>query len=327
MAVGALIGYLVAADEAAPFEQATHARAVPQHAVRPPISPRARRVGASWVWTPPVCVVLARMAVSASATSARPRQPWRRCIMTEPVLKRLDPMSFESCPSRLCAGRLPSACSRAHTTAAVTLTTTIDATNLVNLRAQFKAVAGTSGSAEIGITDIVVKLAALVIEQHPLLHCAGDGDRIVVPTAIHIGLAVDTDAGLFVPVIRDVARLSLRQLAATSRELIARARSGTLTSTELHGGTFTITNLGAFGIETFTPLVNPPECAVLGLGRIAAPGRRRAKPARGAGPDVFEPDFRSQDCRRRPGGAVPPIGGSIDREPEPVARFLMEPQK
>ncbi len=115
----------------------------------------------------------------------------------------------------------------------------------------------------------MVKLSALAIEQHPLLHARWDGDKIVVPAAIHIGIAVDTDAGLFVPVIRDVARLSLRQLAATSRDLIERARSGTLTAAELHGGTFTITNLGPFGIETFTPLINPPECAVLGLGRIA----------------------------------------------------------
>jgi pyruvate dehydrogenase E2 component (dihydrolipoamide acetyltransferase) len=157
-------------------------------------------------------------------------------------------------------------------TAPVTLMSTIDATNLVNLRQQFKTVAqagnehGPSGS--IGYTDIVIKLAALALERHPALNSRWEDDRIVMLKSIHIGLAIDTEAGLLVPVIRDVPSLTLRQVAARSQDLIARARQRRLKPDELHGGTFTVTNLGPFGVDAFTPIINPPECAVLGIGRI-----------------------------------------------------------
>ena len=156
----------------------------------------------------------------------------------------------------------------ASTTAAVTLSTTVDATNLVNLRQQFKAVAGAGEQPSIAITDIVVKLTALALEKHPVLNARWGGDKILVASTISIGIAVDTDAGLLVPVIHDVPRLTLRQLAAKSRELIDRARKGALSAGEMQGGTFTVTNLGPMGIEMFTPLINLPQCAMLGLGRI-----------------------------------------------------------
>ena len=101
-------------------------------------------------------------------------------------------------------------------------------------------------------------------------------------TSIHIGLAVDTEAGLLVPVIRDVPSLSLRQVAARSRELIDRARRASSNADELQGGTFTVTNLGALGIDAFTPIINAPECAVLGLGtdrESPRHGRPAAHPA------------------------------------------------
>jgi pyruvate dehydrogenase E2 component (dihydrolipoyllysine-residue acetyltransferase) len=101
-----------------------------------------------------------------------------------------------------------------------------------------------------------------------VLNSRWDGERILIFRDIHVGLAVDTDAGLLVPVIRDVPGLSLRQVAARSRELIARARRRALRSEEMQGGTFTITNLGSFGIDAFTPIINAPQCAVLGMGRI-----------------------------------------------------------
>ena len=162
----------------------------------------------------------------------------------------------------------------AHSTAPVTLTTSIDATNLVNLRRQFKAVAAEPGmerDGAIGYTDIAIKLAALALQRHPMLNSRWDGERILIFRGIHVGLAVDTDAGLLVPVIRDVPGLSLRQVAARSRELIARARRRALRPEELQGGTFTITNLGSFGIDAFTPIINAPQCAVLGMGRIVPP--------------------------------------------------------
>ncbi len=149
-------------------------------------------------------------------------------------------------------------------TAPVTLMTTIDATNLVRLREQSKVGGGLVPS----YTDLFVKLAASALEKHPTLNARWENDRIISPDGIHIGIAVDTDAGLLVPIVRNVPRLSLMDLANHSRDLIERARQRKLSASELQGGTFTVTSLGAFGIDAFTPIINYPECAILGIGRI-----------------------------------------------------------
>jgi pyruvate dehydrogenase E2 component (dihydrolipoamide acetyltransferase) len=140
----------------------------------------------------------------------------------------------------------------------------VDATRLVALRNQLKP----AGDVIPSYTDLLVKLTALALEKHPLLRARWEQDRIVVSSGIHIGVAVETDAGLIVSVIRDVPSLDLKQLSARSRELIARARQGKLASNEMQGGVFTLTNLGEFGIDAFTPIINQPQCAVLGVGRI-----------------------------------------------------------
>jgi len=156
----------------------------------------------------------------------------------------------------------------AHTTAPVTLTTTADVTSLVALRSRLKSEAQARNEAVPGLTDIITKLTAAVLRDHPLLYSRWGEDKIIRPDTIDIGIAVDTEAGLLVPVLRDVPSLSLRRLTARSRDLIERARARRLTPDEMQGGTFTVTNLGLFGVEAFTPIINLPECAVLGIGRI-----------------------------------------------------------
>ncbi len=148
-------------------------------------------------------------------------------------------------------------------TAPVTLMTTIDATNMVELRAQWK-----SAALVPSYTDMFVKLAAAALEKHPVLNSRWEDGRIVAHDGIHVGIAVDTAAGLLVPVIRDVPRLSLQELSARAHTLIERARQRKLSASELQGGTFTVTSLGGFGIDAFTPIINFPECAILGVGRI-----------------------------------------------------------
>jgi pyruvate dehydrogenase E2 component (dihydrolipoamide acetyltransferase) len=149
----------------------------------------------------------------------------------------------------------------------VTITSRVDATNLVSLREQFKA---TGQKPVPAIHDIIAKLLAEVLNQFPLLASRWEGDAIVQPDAdqIHVGLAVDTPEGLIVPVIRQVSRLSLIALAAESARIIQKARDGKLSTSEMQGAVFTITNLGAFGIDAFTPVINLPETAILGLGTI-----------------------------------------------------------
>jgi pyruvate dehydrogenase E2 component (dihydrolipoamide acetyltransferase) len=153
-------------------------------------------------------------------------------------------------------------------TVPVTLTTKADATNLVNLRNQFKSTNGTHPIPSF--QDIITKLVAEVLKQHMFLAGRWDEDVIVLPAhhELHIGMAVDTEDGLLVPVIRNVAGLNLRDVAAQSKSLVQQARDGKITAAQMQGGVFTITNLGAFGIDSFTPVINCPEAAILGLGAI-----------------------------------------------------------
>jgi len=266
VAVGTVIGSLHRPDEFEPGPEAVlSAAAVPRG------SPRARRkareLGIDW------------STVTGTGRSGRVRE---RDVLaaaagpgshTRPPAGPVADSEFQVVPidatRRAIAERVMQG---AHATAPVTLTTTIDATNLVNLRQQFKAVAAQPGmerkDGAVGFNDIAIKLTALALQRHPALNSRWDGERILIRRGIHVGLAVDTAAGLLVPVIRDVPDLSLRQVAARARELIDRARRRELRPEEMQDGTFTITNLGSFGIEAFTPIINVPQCAVLGMGRI-----------------------------------------------------------
>ncbi|HET6325400.1 MAG TPA: 2-oxo acid dehydrogenase subunit E2, partial [Planctomycetaceae bacterium] len=155
----------------------------------------------------------------------------------------------------------------AQTTAPVTLTTTADATNLVSLRTQFKSSA-TTATVVPSYLAFITKLAARSLTEHPQLNQQWIDGRIETPDGIHIAVAVDTPAGLLAPVVRDVPALGVIEIAKCLHELTSRAESGHLRPAELTGGTFTISNLGAYGIDAFTPILNVPQCAILGLGRI-----------------------------------------------------------
>ena len=152
-------------------------------------------------------------------------------------------------------------------TVPVTLTAWADATALLADRARLKAA---QGAAAATLNDIILKLLADVLAAHPLLAARWEETHLVVPEAdrIDIGLAVDSSGGLVVPVIRDVRRAPLEEVARQSRELIEKARAGRLVAAEMQGGVFTVTSLGSFGVEFFTPVINWPQPAILGLGVI-----------------------------------------------------------
>jgi pyruvate dehydrogenase E2 component (dihydrolipoamide acetyltransferase) len=155
----------------------------------------------------------------------------------------------------------------AHTVAPVTLTTEADATELVRLRRQLKE---DGGLPLPSYNDLLAKLVAQALLEHPMVNARFDGDTIVQAATANIGIAVDTECGLLVPVVRDAQTKSLRQIARESAELIEKARTGRISLDDLRGGTFTITNLGMYEIDAFTPIINLPECAILGAGRIVA---------------------------------------------------------
>src|SRR5262249_41632454 len=113
------------------------------------------------------------------------------------------------------------------------------------------------------------KAVAVALREHPALRSQWRDDGLFVPERIHVAFAVDTEAGLLAPVVLDADRSRVSQLAERCRDLAAQARSGTLPADAMRGAICTLSNLGAFGVEAFTPIITLPQCAVLGTGRIS----------------------------------------------------------
>jgi pyruvate dehydrogenase E2 component (dihydrolipoamide acetyltransferase) len=121
---------------------------------------------------------------------------------------------------------------------------------------------------EVSYTAIIVKAVAEALYEHPILNSTLKGNQIKIFEDINVGVAVATEHGLVVPVIGNTNKKSLKEIDAAIRELTEKSRQGKLIKEELVGGTFTITNLGMYGVEFFTPIINPPEAAILGVGKL-----------------------------------------------------------
>jgi pyruvate dehydrogenase E2 component (dihydrolipoamide acetyltransferase) len=122
---------------------------------------------------------------------------------------------------------------------------------------------------KISFTDLLVKLVATALRQHPRLNAKWENHTIVLNEAINVGLAVAVEEGLLVPVIHQADQLGLNQIAARRKELVTKAQSSKLSLNDMSGGTFTISNLGMYGVDAFNAIINPPQAAILALGRIA----------------------------------------------------------
>jgi pyruvate dehydrogenase E2 component (dihydrolipoamide acetyltransferase) len=146
----------------------------------------------------------------------------------------------------------------------VTLHSEVDATELVAVRNRKLTPAGN----KISFNAYFVAAAARALAEFPAVNSQLTETGLVNFEAINIGLAIDTERGLVVPVLKDVGKLSLLGIDAGLNDLVERTLSGKTIPEDFSGGTFTVTNLGAFGIDSFTPIINPPEAAILGLGRI-----------------------------------------------------------
>jgi len=144
-------------------------------------------------------------------------------------------------------------------TVPVTLTMETDASKLVKLK----------DTEHVGFNSFVVKAVASALEAHPMMNSSIEGDEITTYSDVNICVAINTDQGLVAPTIANANRKSLKEINDEVSVLAEKAKTNQLTVEELTGGTFTITNLGAYDIESFAPIINPPQCGILGLGRIA----------------------------------------------------------
>jgi pyruvate dehydrogenase E2 component (dihydrolipoyllysine-residue acetyltransferase) len=138
----------------------------------------------------------------------------------------------------------------------------------VDLRARLKEQWSAAGIAVPTITDFIVRAAALALVRHPRLNASVQEQSILVQSDINVGIAVALDDGLIVPVVKNADQLPLSSIAAETKRLAAGSRTGKLALPDLEGGTFTVSTLGSFGIDFFTPVITPGQVAILGVGRL-----------------------------------------------------------
>lgn len=140
----------------------------------------------------------------------------------------------------------------------------VDMTAVVALRNQYKTL-----GIKVSYNDIIVRACAKALQEYPVINASVDGNQIVYHDYVNVGIAVSVPGGLIVPVIKDADIIGLTGIAAKSAELIEKARDGKLTDMDYHGGTFTVSSLGMFDLDDFVAIINPPESAILAVGKIA----------------------------------------------------------
>ena len=149
------------------------------------------------------------------------------------------------------------------------VTAVADAQELMDLRATLNAQLTEAGRAKVSVNDLLIRACALALREHPDVNVSNGGDEstvMLVHDRVNIGVAVAAESGLIVPVIRDADTKTVTQLGAEAKKLVALAAERKLTPAQTSGGTFTISNLGMYGVEHFTAIINPPESAILAVG-------------------------------------------------------------
>jgi pyruvate dehydrogenase E2 component (dihydrolipoamide acetyltransferase) len=144
------------------------------------------------------------------------------------------------------------------------LTVKADVTELVSLRTKMNE----AGDVKVAYNDFIIKAVAMGLEKYPIMTGQLAGDAIRLAETINIGLAISVPDGLVAPILKDVNKKGVRQIARDSQALIEKAKSNRLAPMDLEGGCITVSNLGAFGIDNFIPIVVPGQCSILGVGRI-----------------------------------------------------------
>ncbi len=154
----------------------------------------------------------------------------------------------------------------------------VEMTALQDLRERLKEEVEKRAKVRLTLTDILVKIAALALKENPIMNSRIEGDQIHLLEDINIGVAIALNDGLIVPVVHHADQKSLTEIASTFRDLTQRAKEGKLSLEDVGGGTFTLSNMGMLGIDKFNPIINPPECSILGVGRtVEKPVVRRGE--------------------------------------------------
>lgn len=219
--------------------------------------------------------------VAGSELTSVPSLSGARAPMLVPLpqarRKEVVPLSG---PRKIIAERMTySAFSAPH----INISLTVDMTEVLRFRRYLQENQTHQKESGISITSILASCVARVLPQHPYLNASLSNDQIILWEDIHLGIAMNNDAGLVVPVIRECQRKNVFQIAESLVDLVDRGRNRRLLPTEMSGSTFTISNLGMYAVEMFTAVINPPESAILAVGKIVE------TPVRSSGQIDFKP--------------------------------------
>ena len=210
-----------------------------------------------------------------------------------------------------------------NTAAMLTTFNEVDMSEVMALRARYKDAFEKKHGAKLGFMGFFVKACVQALKEIPAVNAEIDGADLVYKNYYHIGIAVGTDKGLIVPVVRDADRLSIAEIEKTIADLGKRARDGQLKLEELQGGTFTITNGGIYGSLMSTPILNAPQSGILGMHKIQERPVARRRQSRDPADDVSGVELRPSHRRRQRGGDFPrPRQGSARRPGAACARPL-----
>jgi pyruvate dehydrogenase E2 component (dihydrolipoamide acetyltransferase) len=270
-------GTAATTEKAAPeVEVPAEPAAEPPPASRPPVVPAARRrAGELDVDVTTIAgsgpnglvrvadVEAAATTVPAPATGSAGAVDSRDPALAAPAVGDVEEVPLSSM-RRVVARRLVESM---QSTPHFYLTSTVDAEALLDFRAELnRQLAGRGEEVKVSVNDLIVKGCAVLLRANPALNVSFGGDKLLIHQRVHVGIAVAVDGGLVVPVVRDADRKSLTQVASEASALIGRARAGKLAGGDMSGGTFTVSNLGMYGIDQFTAVINPPEAAILAVG-------------------------------------------------------------
>jgi pyruvate dehydrogenase E2 component (dihydrolipoamide acetyltransferase) len=273
--VGQIIALVGEPNEPPPIE--AEARATSEPVVAPAAVSRVQEPSAS-----PVARKMAREA-GIDISKIKGSGPGGR-IVREDVQKAIEQMKSQPAPvpvslhdarpvrvARMVklAGKRKATAERLsygfHTTVPVTITMDARMQAILERRRELQSQTGE----EVSITAYVVKAAAKALEDHQMINSSLEGDELRVYGDINVAVAINTPDGLVAPVVPHTNRKSLSEIFRYIRDLTERAMQNKLTVADLTGGTFTVTNLGGYGVELFAPVINPPQCAILGFGRTS----------------------------------------------------------
>ena len=265
-----------AAEPAAPAATAAEAPAPVQHAVAPDdklrASPLARKIArdngidlADIAGSGPQGrVVRADVEAAIAGGTSKPA-----AASASPTARAATPVAFSAEDEEVAVSKIRLVAARRLTESQAVphffLTSIVDVERLLSFRKEVNAGLESQG-VKVSVNDLLVRAAALALRLHPDANSSWAGDKLLRHGHVNVGIAVATPTGLLVPVVADADRKSLSEIAAETVSLAGKARDGKLKLNEMSGGTFSISNLGMFGIDQFTAVINPPEAAILAVG-------------------------------------------------------------